>query len=143
MEFSKIILVHEREPDYQEPQEDRVALQELLRSFTMQQKSKMQKKISSPWIRGSRSLLSTQAHRSWLHQPREGISNHYHCQRHQNRPQHLNQQSLLTIPPPRISNASRTSSSLSSPRSATRVNSASAATPAIRSATSSDQKKNH
>ena len=32
---------HESEPHYQEPQEDRVALQELLRAFIMQQQSKM------------------------------------------------------------------------------------------------------
>ena len=42
VEFNKIILPpHESEPHYQEPQEDRVALQELLRSFIMQQQSKM------------------------------------------------------------------------------------------------------
>ena len=36
VEFSKIILPHhECEPDYQEPQEHRTALQELLRSFIM------------------------------------------------------------------------------------------------------------
>ena len=40
--FSKIAHPpHECEPDYQEPQEDRIALQELLRSVIMQQKSKM------------------------------------------------------------------------------------------------------
>ena len=42
VEFNKIVLPpHESEPHYQEPQEDRVALQELLRSFIMQQQSKM------------------------------------------------------------------------------------------------------
>ena len=42
VEFNKIILPpHESEPNYQEPQEDRIALQELLRSFIMQQQSKM------------------------------------------------------------------------------------------------------
>ena len=42
VEFNKIILPpHESEPHYQEPQEDRIALQELLRSFIMQQQSKM------------------------------------------------------------------------------------------------------
>ena len=42
VEFNKIILPpHESEPHYQEPQEDRMALQELLRSFIMQQQSKM------------------------------------------------------------------------------------------------------
>ena len=42
VEFNKIILPpHESEPHYQEPQEDRVALQELLRSFITQQQSKM------------------------------------------------------------------------------------------------------
>ena len=39
--------------------------------------------------------MSTQAHHSQLHQPRERISNHHHCQCHQHRPQHLNQQSFL------------------------------------------------
>ena len=40
VEFNKIILPpHESEPHYQEPHEDRVALQELLRSFIMQQQS--------------------------------------------------------------------------------------------------------
>ena len=42
VEFNKIILPpHESEPHYQEPQEDRIALQELLRSFIIQQQSKM------------------------------------------------------------------------------------------------------
>ena len=42
VEFNKIILPpHESEPHYQEPQEDRIALQELFRSFIMQQQSKM------------------------------------------------------------------------------------------------------
>ena len=42
VEFNKIVPPpHESEPHYQEPQEDRVALQELLRSFIMQQQSKM------------------------------------------------------------------------------------------------------
>ena len=42
VEFNKIILPpHESEPHYQEPHEDRMALQELLRSFIMQQQSKM------------------------------------------------------------------------------------------------------
>ena len=37
VEFNKIILPpHESEPHYQEPQEDRIDLQELLRSFIMQ-----------------------------------------------------------------------------------------------------------
>ena len=36
-----ILPPHESEPHYQEPQEDRIALQELLRSFIMQQQSKM------------------------------------------------------------------------------------------------------
>ena len=42
VEFNKIVLPpHESEPHYQEPQEDRIALQELLRSFIMQQQPKM------------------------------------------------------------------------------------------------------
>ena len=87
VEFSKIILPpHECEPDYQEPQEDRIALQELLRSLIMQQKSKMQNKdfkASSLWIKDLKSLLSTQAYHLRLHHPKERISNHHHCQRHQ------------------------------------------------------------
>ena len=42
VELNKIILPpHESEPHYQEPQDDRIALQELLRSFITQQQSKM------------------------------------------------------------------------------------------------------
>ena len=46
-------------------------------------------------FRGSKSLLSTLAYHSRLHQPRERISNHHHCQRHQQQLQHHNHQSLL------------------------------------------------
>ena len=52
-------------------------------------------KTSSPWIRDSRSLLSTQAQHSRLHQLRERVSNHHHCQRRQHQPQYVNQQSFL------------------------------------------------
>ena len=49
IEFNKIILPpHESEPHYQEPQEDRIALQELLRSFIMQQQSKMKTQDFKP-----------------------------------------------------------------------------------------------
>ena len=49
VEFNKIILPpHESEPHYQEPQEDRIALQELLRSFIMQQQSKMKIQVFKP-----------------------------------------------------------------------------------------------
>ena len=49
VEFNKIILPpHESEPHYQGPPEDRIAPQELLRSFIMQQKSKMQNKDFKP-----------------------------------------------------------------------------------------------
>ena len=41
----------------------------------------------APGSKIGRSLLSTQAHPSRLHQPRERISNHHHCQRHQHQPQ--------------------------------------------------------
>ena len=48
-ELNKILLPpHDSEPRYQEPQEDRLGLQELLRSFIMQQKSKMQNKDFKP-----------------------------------------------------------------------------------------------
>ena len=47
--FSKITLPpHGCEPDYQEPQKDRIVLQELLRSLITQQKSKMLSKDFSP-----------------------------------------------------------------------------------------------
>ena len=56
-------------------------------SFNKRQRCRT--KTSSLWIKGLRSLLSKQAHHSRLHQPRERISNHHHCQRHQHRPQYL------------------------------------------------------
>ena len=52
IQFSKVTLPpRECEPEYQEPQEDRQALQDPLRTFVMQQKSMMFSKTSkSQWI---------------------------------------------------------------------------------------------
>ena len=50
VEFSKIILhPHECEPEHQEPHEDRIALQDLLRTFTIQQRTKMLSKDFQPF----------------------------------------------------------------------------------------------
>ena len=103
VEFRKITLPpHECEPDYQEPQEDRIAL----RSFencsghsSCNKSPKCYQETSSPWIKGSRPLLNMLGLISRLRQPRERIKHHHqaHCQQHhhhhhQHRPQHLNQQ---------------------------------------------------
>ena len=112
----------------------------------MQHKSNMPS-TSSPWISGSRSPLSMPALISWLHRPRERSNHHQpHCQhRHQCQPQRLKQQFLIQqqfLILPDFENP-WTSSTGSSSCSTARATSASAANPAIRSATRSDQKKNH
>ena len=93
VKFNKITLPpHESEPHYQEPREDRIALQELLRSFIMQQQSKFRSKTSSPQISVLKSLLSMPAHQITASiQPRERIKDHHHCQHHQQKLHHHNQ----------------------------------------------------
>ena len=97
VEFSKIILPpHECESDYIK------SLKKIAFHFrncsghsSCNKSQRCRTEVSSPWVRGSRSLLSTQAHHSRLHQPSEQINKHHHCQRHQHRSQHLNQQPFL------------------------------------------------
>ena len=95
VEFSRITLPpHEGEPDYQEPQQDRIALQELLRSFIMQQVLKRLSKDFKPMDQRFEVTVEHAGSLSWLHQPRERINHHHHCQHRHRQPQHLRQKFL-------------------------------------------------
>ena len=86
--------------DHQEPQEDRIALQELLRTLIMQQKSKMLSKDFKPFDQRFQVIIEHVVLISRLHQPRERPLNHHqvHCQhRHQRQPLNLSQHFLCRL----------------------------------------------